>query len=390
MSEAAPAVDTNTPAPETGAEATELSLRDELGANLEIAEKGPESTDLSEAARKLAGARKGRQPKEPASPTDDEKREADDKAKRDAEYAKLAPEERAKREAEDKRKAEEAASAAKIEAPAHWPAADREMFAKQPPEVKQYLLGRHKAMEADYTKKMQELAPMRRMGEELDDIFKDYDAEMKQTGITRAQAIRELVGLHARLKADPVEGLKYIAGLSGIDLKQLANAPAADPAGESPIVKELRSTVSRLEGQLKTFTGQQGEQQLNARLSEVQQFAEEKDAQGQLKRPYFDEVAKDVAVIIHASRANGEKLSLQDAYDRAVYANPTTRQKVLAAQDAERRTREEAERKAKADAARRAAAGNVEGEGSATALNKTEGSLRGDLEAAMADWGGRV
>lgn len=383
-------------ATDTTAEPQELGLRDEIGAAIEIDEKGEDSPDLSAAARTLASARKGQA--KPAPKVEDtaqvaEKAAADAKAKRDAELAALPEEERKKALAEDEKKSLDAKKAADedagLQAPVHWPAAVREMFAKWPADVRAQYMDRHKAMEADYTKKTQELAPIRRLNEELDEIFKDDDQDMKQNGVTRVQAIRELMGMHRRWRADPAAYLKYVAELSNIDIKTLASTPSADPAGDSPLVKELRKQVETLTGNLSKVTGAQNDQQLNAHLTQVQQFAEEKDAQGNKLRPYFDDVTKDVAALIRAARANGETLTLQDAYDRAVYANPTTRAKVLAAQDAERRAKEEAERKAKADAAKRAGF-DVSGAGAATTVAATTGSVRDDLEAAMADWGGRV
>lgn len=376
--------------------AAEPSLRDTLEASMEISEKGEDATDLSAAARRLASARKGSQPKQDTVKAADDqntvKASDDAKAKRDAERAAMTPEQRAAAEAEDKRKADEAKAASAVEAPAHWPAAAREMFAKQSPEAKQWLLERHKAMEADYTKKMQEITGARREAEELDEIFKPWKQQMDLQGITRPQAIRQLAAAHKRLQEDPVGGMKWLAENYGIDLKSLVDgAAAADPAGESPTVKALRQQVEQLTGQITKITGQQSEQQNNAVLTQVQQFAEEKDAQGQPLRPYFDDVAKDVANLIRVSKLPGETpLTLQQAYDKAIYANETVRAKVLQANDAKRRADEEAERKRKADAAKKAGF-DVRGEGAASdTVAKTDGSIRGDLEAAFASHGGRV
>lgn len=379
--QAAAPVDTNTTT--TSTETAEPSLSEEIGAHFELAEKGEEAPDLSAAARTLAGARKSARA---AEATTTQAATSTTTAATGAATTAAAAEVKT----DDATKTADAA--VPVEAPAHWPAAAREMFAKQSPEVKAWLLDRHKAMEGDYTKKTQELAPTRRLQEDLDEIFKDYDAEMKQIGVSRAQAIRELVGMHTRWKTNPAEYIKYVAGISKIDLKSLVEgAAAADPAGESPTVKALRDQVAELTGQIKTMSGAQRDQQQNARMNEVTQFAEEKDAQGNLKRPYFDEVASDVAALIRASKGEDGRttLSLQDAYDRAIYANPTTRQKLLTAQDAERKTKEEAERKAKADAAKKAGF-DVKGEGAATAVAATTGTVRDDLSAAMSAWEGRV
>lgn len=349
------------------------------------ATKADGKVDVSEAARTLAAQRKAAG----SADAGDSKTVADDPAaKRAAELAAMAPEARAAAEAEDKKKAEEAAEV--VEAPTHWPAADREMFGKQPKDVQKFLLARHKAMEADYTRKTQELGGVRRLKETLDEVFAPFREQMQLQGIDDATAIKQLVAAHAFLQRDPAAALKHLAQQYGQDLKALVEGgAAADPAGESPTVKALRAQLSELTTWKSQFTAQQGTEQLNARLNEVTQFAEEKDAQGQLKHPYFDEVAKDVAGLIHAARANKEQLSLQDAYDRAMYANPTTRAKVLAATDAQRRAKEETERKAKADAAKKAGF-DVKGEGAATTVAAQHDDIEASLNAAFDASAGRV
>lgn len=277
-----------------------------------------------------------------------------------------------------------------VEAPAHWPAADRELFAKQAPEAKQWLLGRYKAMEADYTKKTQELGGMRRMKETLDEVFAPFRDQMQMNGVDEAMAIRQLVGAHAFLQRDPNAAIQKLAEQYGINLKAIVEGnAAADPAGESPVVKGLREQVAKLTDQIAKVTGHQGEQQLHARLNEVTQFAEEKDAQGNLKRPHFDDVAPVVATMIRAAKTEGKALTLQEAYDSAVWANPQTRAKVLAAQDAQRRAKEEEDRKAKANAARKAGF-EVKGEGAATSVVAKNDSIEASLEAAWDAAAGRV
>lgn len=370
----------------------ELSLRDEISGAIELDEKGPDAKpdDLSEAARKLAGARKSGQQSDDKGKqqSDEERTKLDAKAKRDAELAAMPEEDRKKAIAEDERKAAEAAGDASIEAPAHWPANVREMFAKQTPEAKKFLLERHKAMEADYTRKTQELAGTKKLHDTIEEGFKPYDEEMRQLGISRDAALRELFGWHARWKADPAAYIRSVAELSKIDLKALVEGGAGE---EAPALVALRNELKELRDWKTQFTGGQQKQQHEATMQQVEQFADEKDAQGKPLRPYFDEVAQDVAALIRAEKSQGKTLSLQDAYDRACYANPTTRAKVLAADEAKRKAKDDADRKARAEAARKAADGTVTGEGSASSVAaKTDGSVRGDLEAAFADSGDRV
>lgn len=379
----------------TGSAATTVEV-DTLGADIEKAFDASVNsdaetttdagkTDVSEAARTLAAQRKAGEQKgaDPAAVADGK----DDAAKRAAERAAMAPEARAKADAEDKAKA---AATEAVEAPAHWPAADREMFAKQAPEVKSWMLNRHKAMEADYTRKSQELGTTRRLKDTLDEVFAPFREQMQLNGVDEAAAIRQLVGAHAFLQRDPANAMKHLAQQYGIDLKQLVEgAAAADPAGESPTVKALRDQVTGLTKKLEQITGTQSQEEQNARLNTVTQFAEEKDGQGNLKRPYFDDVAQDVVVLLRGAKSAGQQMSLQDAYDRAVRANPATYEKQLAAKLAEQRSKDEAERKAKADAARKAGF-DVRGEGAASAVAAQTDSIDASLNAAWDAAAGRV
>lgn len=68
-----------------------------------------------------------------------------------------------------------------------------------------------------------------------------------------------------------------------------------------------------------------------AMVEHVRHFAEEKNAKGELVRPYFNEVQKDIAELITASKQAGRPLTLLQAYEAAVWQNPTLRAKALAA-----------------------------------------------------------
>ncbi len=95
-----------------------------------------------------------------------------------------------------------------------------------------------------------------------------------------------------------------------------------------------------------------------------------------------------------AARQAGKTPVLQDLYDQAVWANPATRQKQLAAAEAKAKADAEAaqrkaaaDAKAKAGAARKAGAsvtGAPSGAGQAPP-NASKGSIRADIMAAIDD-----
>lgn len=267
-----------------------------------------------------------------------------------------------------------------LEAPQHWPLKDRELFAKQTPEGRAFLMDRHKAMEADYTRKTQEIAPVRRMKEELDVMLAPYRDKYQMQGLDDVGAIRQLVAAHAFLERDPKGALEYLAKSYGVDIGQIGQG--SDQAPLNHEIQKVQSEVAQLRAaeQARVTAAQQQEQQ--AALQTVQSFAEEKDAQGQSIRPYFDDVAQEIKALLSLKPGPKTRQDLQDAYDRAIYANPDIRQKLIAAETAKRQAADEAERKRKVEEARRATGGDVTGQGGVGIADTKEDSIRASLSRA--------
>lgn len=79
-------------------------------------------------------------------------------------------------------------------------------------------------------------------------------------------------------------------------------------------------------------------------LDHMKQFMFAKDAKGQLLHPYFDDVAQGIAIELRAATHAGKPITLAQAYERAVWANPITRVKQLNAREAAMKAKEEAAR----------------------------------------------
>ena len=343
-------------------------LRASLEKAFDDAEKDSDTSSVSEAGKTLAAARKTEKP--------DEKQDTSTTGE-DGAQAKQAEDATQVAQEDDK------AAEGQTEAPQHWPAQDREMFGKQPKEVQGWLLNRHKAMEADYTRKTQEIAPMRRMKEGLDEIFAPFKEKMALDGVDEIGAIKQLVAAHSYLQRDPGNAIQWLAQQYGIDLKTVGTGTEEGQPGKLP--PEVDQRFAKLEQAINGSLEQQKKEAFQSNLTKVEQFAGEKDSQGKPLHPYFDDVAEDVAKLLKAGYAS----DLQDAYDRATYANPQVRAKVLAASEAERRVKDEAERKKKAAEAKQAGF-DVKGEGSAGAVQADSQSLRSTLERAWDAQEGRV
>jgi hypothetical protein len=202
-------------------------------------------------------------------------------------------------------------------------------------------------------------------------------------GIAPEAAVNQLFALSDFASRDPQQFIEWFAANNNIDLSAIGESyipPDPQFTALTNKITELTNTVNQL------TSGQSNDRQQQF-VTAVQQFEHEVDGSGQRLYPHFQAVANDMLALIPAIRqqfpAYSAKEVLSTAYDRAVYANPQTRQSVLAAQAA----KDAADRASKATAAARAgqslASGAPGGDLPATAVQQAD-SVRGALEAAFA------
>jgi hypothetical protein len=300
-----------------------------------------------------------------------------------------------------------------VSAPANWRATDREMFDTLPEPARKFLLERHRAMEADHTRKTQAVAELKREYEPVDQMFAPYRDVMRQRGLTAHGLIEGWVNVERRLaEGDGVDVIKGIVAGYNIDpanvVKALtaeharpaaATAPqpaAAQAQAAAPQVSpELAREIARLRERVETDDRARAEAERAALaasrlkfLDDLEKFKNAKDTQGNPLHPHIAEVEEDMARLALAARFRGRALpALQELYQMAVRANPSTyeAQRTAEAQSAERRRQDEA--RAKAAAARKAGSSvtGAPGSGQPPAGRAPGRSLREELEAAAAD-----
>lgn len=268
-----------------------------------------------------------------------------------------------------------------VEAPQHWAAVDKERFAKLPPDGQQFLLDRHKAMEGDYTRRMQEIAPLRKSVEQ-------WQPYLQQLGATPEQAFQALISAEYTLRQGTPEqkqqALQQLAQDYGITLGQTAQ-PAADEYVDPQVaalkqeleqIKAWKTSRDQAEHQMRQ---QQQERETQTLQRQIEDFATAKDEAGAPAHPHFEAVKATMAALI----GSGQAPDLKAAYDMAVYANPSIRQQILTAQQdaAVKKAAEEA--KAKAQKANTAAASITGSPVGSTALPPAK-SVREELERAWA------
>lgn len=251
------------------------------------------------------------------------------------------------------------------------------------PEVRPQVEALLQARETAYSQHVQQLNDRLNGYEPIGQVIGNRVQAWAANGWHPAQAIDQLLQLSDFAGRDPAQFVQWFAGQHGLDLATLEDANTYEP---DPYVTRLEQRLAQIESGLSQRQQQEIHQQQQHTYNEVQQFAREVDASGAPVRPFFAEVATDLMQMIPSIRdANPNKPNaaiLQEAYDRAVWANPSTRSRLLE-QQAAQKTAEQVQRVAKARNAGSSIAGapvnGVTGGSSAPA-----GSIRDELRRAFA------
>jgi regulator of replication initiation timing len=263
-----------------------------------------------------------------------------------------------------------------IQAPEHWSDEYKEAFQELPRAAQDAWLKREKEYEQGISKKSEELKT-------IEEAFKPYDQMLQMRGMDRATAIRTWIAAQSALDTNPVEGLKMLIQTMGPEVQAALAAEyglTGDGVGDDGLeieTAETRALKKQLEDQKRQNQQLSMQQQTLAQrqaLAEVQQFKDEKDADGNLLRPHFDLVRDHMTALFKSGYCN----DLQTAYDKAVWSLPEYRQEITEKEREAARKEEEAKRR-KAAANAKKKAGNVKGSGSKPPPQSAPKTLRDDL-----------
>jgi hypothetical protein len=162
------------------------------------------------------------------------------------------------------------------------------------------------------------------------------------------------------LLTDPVTALRGLAQQFGVDPAALVGDP---PSPQDMALRETQRKLRELESFADRQSRMQAEQEqmhqrrvMEETTASITAFAAEKGPDGQPLRPHFATLREEMANLITAGRAK----DLFDAYDKAVWSNPTTRADMLRRETAKSQAAEQAARALQAAKAR-AAGGSVVG-----------------------------
>lgn len=235
-----------------------------------------------------------------------------------------------------------------LSAPKSWDPKYHEHFTKIDPEVQKYIALREEQNQKGFDGYREAAAFAKKVNEAL----APFAADMQELGVDPVRAIQTLMAAHSTLAKGTPEAKKgmfqKLARDFGIDVATLV---ATEIQQQDPALAALQARLDSVE---KLTTGR-----IQAETQERRQITEKAVAEffADPKNPYAEECGEQILI-----QLSDPKMTLEQAYKNAIWANPVTREKEIARLATEKEAAIKAEAKAKADAARKALGTRVRGD----------------------------
>lgn len=268
-----------------------------------------------------------------------------------------------------------AASTPAVGAPAGWTAAEKAEWTKLSP-VTQAAVSRR---EQEMSKGGQQWSEEKRHYQSL---LSPVAETARRRGLSVDQGLNALLSAQDRLDRDPEGAIRWLAQSYGVNIATLAGSTAEQGAQSQPDIGSLlQRHVATLLAPIQERFAAEDRQRQDSTTQLVSRFAQSPGHE------HFESVEQELMAFIPLVRDTNpgwshEKI-LQEAYDRAVYGNPTTRAALTAAreQDAESKRRTEAAQRA---TKARAVGSSVTGTPSGSPSTQKPDDIRALLEQGFA------
>jgi hypothetical protein len=281
---------------------------------------------------------------------DEEADDSEDESPQEAASEEVAATEQVSEEQEVSPESDEAPVEDDVSYPGTWSADEREIFASLPPAAQEVVARRTAALQGDLTRESQkraylekQLTPLQGHVQQMEQTVAPYRHRWKDSGVEDSVIIENLLKAQELIEQDPIEGIWHILDTTGLTPEDLYDEGGGKGGTRREADPELMRLHQRLDAQeakereaREQATTLQQQQQQQALANELNQFATEKDGQGNFIRPFLadantqQKVAYAMARRIKDLREEEPWLSqrelLEQSYDDAVWANASTRE----------------------------------------------------------------
>ncbi len=260
-----------------------------------------------------------------------------------------------------------------IEAPQSWSAEEKAHWAKVPPEAQSVIARRETEAHRQISQQGQQIKahePLRAVAEQHAEYF-------RRNGMKPEAALNELVRVSQYLDRDPATAIRELAQRYRVDLQQLASGQPQQQQNDY-VDHAARAEVRQLKAFIAQIQSEQQGTKLQAVTTAIDKFAKD--------HPYFNDLEGEIeAQVAVLQQRNGNGLSpeemLSQAYDKARWANPTIRERILADQRKKDEEKAKAERETQVKDAKRFSTLNQRGTSAAAPVKGTwEDTLRSEVE----------
>ena len=282
-----------------------------------------------------------------------------------------------------------------LDAPDYWDDERKQAFESLPTtEAKESFISTVRNLERGYQKKFDNIADISKEYDQIVGIMQPFDSELNSRGQTRTDAIRNLVSAQQLLTQNPAQGLSQLVQQFGGQqaqaiVQQLAQQYGVSPQEASsqayadPEIQALQSQVGQLTNHLRQNENNALSQRTTEARNQINLFAEAQDENGKKLHPHFDKVEQVMGKMI----TQGIASDMDDAYDRAVYQEPSIRSELISGERENVAASFNATRKA-VNAKSKSASKNVKTNNVAPENAPAEpDDIRASIAKAMAEYG---
>lgn len=250
------------------------------------------------------------------------------------------------------------AEPATVAAPDSWTPDAKAKFKEADPIIQQEILKR----ETDFQNGHAKSEDARQLAKEFKETVAPYEAIIMSEGGTPMRAVADLMNMGYILRRGTAEQKTELilstAKRFNVDLGQVEQGDD-DEDEVDPKIVDLQKQVTSLKNQNQDQSDQDQQNRNDEALKFINEFRDAKDSKGNPVNPHYDAVRGTMAVLINS----GSVKSIKDAYDQAIWSDPTVRELMLKSQKKEVDKTKLVETKKKAKAARKAAGTQVKSDG---------------------------